>query len=66
MKMPRYAKLLLEKNEIYPVVCCHFKTHQVTLKEKEKVYNTVDIKNVDFDLSGFTETEKLSFLRCFE
>lgn len=66
MKMPQYAKLLLDKNVIYPIVNYHFRTRQVTLKEKEKVYNTVDIQNVEFDFSGFTEIEKKSFLFLFE
>lgn len=66
MKKPKYAKLLLNKNITYPIVNIHFSTGQVTLKEKENIYNTVDIRNVEFVFSDFTEMEKCSFLRAFE
>ena len=66
MKKPKYAKLLLDKNVTYPIMNIHFATGQVTLKEKEKVYNTVDFKSVEFDFSGFSEIEQRTFLLSFE
>lgn len=66
MKKPKYAKLLLNKNVICPIVNIHFSTGQVTLKEKENIYNTVDIRNVEFDFSDFSETERQAFLLSFE
>lgn len=65
MKKPTHATLLLNRNCKFPVVNVHFKTQQVTLQEKEKVYNTVSIKNVVFDYSDFTESEIREFQRAF-
>lgn len=65
MKTPTHAKLLLGRNCKYPIEKIHFKTQQVTLRESEKVYNTVSIKNVEFDFSDFTEAEIMDFQRSF-
>lgn len=65
MKQPKYAKLLIREGICFPVIKIHFETKQVTLQEKEKVFNTVSIKNVDFDFSDFTVQEKEEFCRNF-
>lgn len=65
MKEPQYATLISE-NKKYLIALIHYKSAQVTLKEKEKVYNTVGISNVIFDFSSFSEDEKNTFLECFE
>ena len=41
MKKPSKAMLLLNRNRVYLVDNIHFDTSQVTLKESEKVYNTI-------------------------
>ena len=61
MKTPAKALLLLNRNKEYIVHSIHFQTGQVTLKESDKEYNTVSIKNVKFDYSNFTEAEWKSF-----
>ncbi|WP_300939663.1 hypothetical protein [Bacteroides acidifaciens] len=65
MKTPTHAKLLLGQNCKYPIEKIHFKTQQVTLRESEKVYNTVSIKSVEFDFSDFTEAEIMDFQGSF-
>lgn len=65
MKTPTHAKLLLGRNCKYPIEKIHFKTQQVTLRESEKVYNTVSIENVEFDFSDFTDAEIREFQRSF-
>lgn len=58
---PQYATILLGKNEKLPIIKIHYKTKQVTLKEGEKIYNTVSFKNVIFDFDGLTERDILLF-----
>ena len=65
LKQPQYAKLLIRDNERFRIARIHYASSQVTLQESEKVYNTVSIKNVSFDFSGFTEKEKEEFCRNF-
>lgn len=65
MKKPKRALLLLDKNCIYPVDVIHFETKQVTLKESEKVFNTVSINNVLFDYSDLTKAEIEIFKQSF-
>ena len=65
MKTPTHAKLLLDRNCKYSIEKIHFKTQQVTLRESEKVYNTVSIKSVEFDFSDFNEAEIREFQRSF-
>lgn len=65
MKQPQYAKLLIRDNECFRIAKIHYASKQVTLQEREKVYNTVSIKNVVFDFSGFTEKEKEEFCSKF-
>ncbi|MBQ3495249.1 MAG: hypothetical protein IJA76_00985 [Clostridia bacterium] len=65
MKQPQYAKLLIRDNKCFRIARIHYDSNQVTLQESEKVYNTVSIKNVVFDFSGFTEIEKEEFFRKF-
>lgn len=65
LKQPQYAKLLIRDNECFQIAKIHYASKQVTLQEREKVYNTVSIKNVVFDFSGFTEKEKEEFCRKF-
>lgn len=62
MKIPKYATLLLNRNVKFPIEKIHFETKQVTLREKQKVYNTVSVKNVSFDYSDLTITE----IACFK
>ena len=66
MKYPRYAKLLIRDNICYPVVKIHFESNQITLQEKEKVFNTVNLKNVEFDFSDFTNEERVEFCKHLE
>lgn len=66
MKKPNRALLLLERNQIYPIDVIHFDTCQVTLKESEKVYNTVSVNNVIFDYSGFSIDEINMFQKSFK
>lgn len=63
MKTPTHAILLLDKNIKYPIEKIHYKTQQVTLREKSNVYNTASIKNVIFDFSDFTPDEIQKFLQ---
>ena len=65
LKQPQYAKLLIRDNECFRIAKIHYASKQVTLQEREKVYNTVSIKNVAFDFSGFTEKEKEEFCGKF-
>ena len=65
MKQPQYAKLLIRDNEYFRIARIHYASKQVTLQETEKVYNTVSIKNIAFDFSGFSEKEKEEFCRKF-
>lgn len=51
---------------MYPIEAIHYKTKQVTLKEKENVYNTVALKNVAFDFSTMNEDEIRSFMNLFD
>ena len=66
IKIPKKAKLIIRSNQEYSIVNIHFKTQLITLKEREKVYNTVSIKNVEFDFSDFTQEEFVNFWRKFE
>ena len=65
MKTPANAKLFLGRYRTFPIEKIHYKTQQVTLRESEKVYNTVSIKNVEFDFSDFTKAEIIEFQRLF-
>lgn len=65
MKTPQKALLLLGRNKSYPIVAIHFDTKQVTLKESDKVYNTVSIKDVIFDYTGLNESEIKDFQNRF-
>ena len=65
MRIPTNAKLFLGRNRTFPIEKIHYKTQQVTLRESEKVYNTVSIKNVEFDFSDFTDAEIMDFQRLF-
>lgn len=64
MKVPKKA-ILLSINQEFPIDVIHYRTGQITLKEKEKVYNTVSIKNVRFDYSDFSESEIRTFQNKF-
>ena len=61
MKIPQYAFLLLGRNCKYPIETINFATKLVTLKESNKVYNTVSIHNVKFDYTNFTNVEIKEF-----
>ena len=63
--IPKYATLLLGRNCKCEVINVHFDTHQVTLKEREKVFNTVLIKDVVFDYTGYSKIEIIAFLKRF-
>ncbi len=65
MKEPLYAKVLIGVNQYYPIAKIHFETRQVTVKERENVFNTVSLKDVEFDYSGFSEEEKKRFNSYF-
>lgn len=66
IKIPKKAKLLIRSNEEFLIEAIHFKTQLVTLKERENVYNTVSVKNVEFDFSDFASEEIASFWKRFE
>ncbi len=66
IKRPRYAKLRIRNNICYPVVLIHFETNQVTLRENEKVFNTVNINDVEFDFSDLSNEEKVEFCKYLE
>lgn len=66
MKCPKYAKLLLNSNTIYPIVKVHFQSAQVTLQETPKVFNTVSIKDVEFDFSDFSDIDIRTFFNMFK
>lgn len=65
MKEPKTAKLLLKKNTIYPVDIIHYETGLVTLAERSNVFNTVSIKNVEFDFTDFSQEEQEIFQNLF-
>ena len=65
MKEPKTAKLLLKKNTIYPVDVIHYETGLVTLAERNNVFNTVSIKNVEFDFTDFSQEEQEIFQNLF-
>lgn len=65
MKEPKTAKLLLKKNTIYPVDVIHYETELVTLAERSNVFNTVSIKNVEFDFTDFSQEEQEIFQNLF-
>jgi len=65
MKEPKTAKLLLKKNTIYPVDVIHYETGLVTLAERSNVFNTVSIKNVEFDFTDFSQEEQEIFQNLF-
>ena len=65
LKKPEYARLLIRDDICLRVEKIYFDTHQVTLRESEKVYNTVSAKNVEFEFSDFTAREKEEFYRNF-
>ena len=50
---------------MYPIEAIHYKTKQITLREKENIYNTVALKNVVFDFSSMNEEEIKSFMNLF-
>ena len=59
MKTPKRATYLLrEEHPVYPVIRVHFNTRLVTLQDGERSFNTVNIRNVEFDFAGFTQEEK--------
>lgn len=64
MKKPQFARLLLGVNEKFQIQNLHFDTNQVTLKENDKVFNTVSLKYVLFDYSGFTKEQVIEFENC--
>ena len=66
IKIPAKAKLLIRYNQEYLIENVHFKTNLITLKEREKVYNTVSVRNVEFDFSDFSTEEIVTFWRKFE
>ena len=65
MKEPKTAKLLLKKNTIYLVDVIHYETGLVTLAERSNVFNTVSIKNVEFDFTDFSQEEQEIFQNLF-
>lgn len=65
MKEPKTVKLLLKKNTIYPVDVIHYETGLVTLAERSNVFNTVSIKNVEFDFTDFSQEEQEIFQNLF-
>ena len=62
MKEPKFATLLLESNQTYPIYKIHYSTKLVTLIEKPWVYNTVAISDVVFDLEEMSRQERADFL----
>ena len=67
MKTPKRATYLLrEEHPVYTVIRVHFNTRLVTLQDGEKSFNTVNIKNVEFDFTDFTQEEKDKFMSCFK
>ena len=69
VKIPKQAKYLLrDEQPIYPIAAVHFDTDLVTLWERDqgRVYNTVDVRHVEFDFTDFTEAEQKAFLNKFE
>lgn len=65
VKKPYKAKLLLNSDQEFKIAKIHFDTNLITLKEHDKVYNTVSVKNVKFDFSDFTPEEIVVFLKKF-
>lgn len=65
MKEPKTAKLLLKQNITYPVDVIHYETGLVTLAERSNVFNTVSIKNVEFDFTDFSQEEQEIFQNLF-
>ena len=65
MKEPKTAKLKHKKNTIYPVDVIHYETGLVTLAERSNVFNTVSIKNVEFDFTDFSQEEQEIFQNLF-
>ena len=47
MEKTRFAKVLLN-NKIYPIYKINYETNQVILKESEKVFLTVLLKDIEF------------------
>ncbi|MGM9899739.1 MAG: hypothetical protein ACI32E_04060 [Bacilli bacterium] len=47
MGKKRFAKVLLN-NKIYPIYKINYETNQVILKESEKVFLTVLLKDIEF------------------
>lgn len=60
-KIPKYATLLLDRNEKFRVFDVHFNTRQVTLQENAKVFNTVSIDNVIFDFEDMSREDIENF-----
>lgn len=66
MKEPKAAKIFFRENAMYPIEVIHYETGLVTLAERKNVFNTVSIKNVEFDFTGFTRQDQDSFLERFK
>lgn len=67
MKIPEKATYLLRSGHpVYPVIRVHFNTRLVTLQDGERSFNTVNIKNVEFDFTDFTKEEKDKFMSSFK
>ena len=66
MRMPQKATYLLRtEHPIYPVVKVHFNERLVTLQDGKNSFNTVNIKNVEFDFTNFTQNEINEFIGSF-
>lgn len=47
MVKPKFAKVLLN-NRVYSIHKVNYETNQITLKESEKIFLTVFLKDVEF------------------
>lgn len=66
IKIPKRATYLLNNNHpTYKIRVIHFDTRLITLQESKKSFNTVNMKNVQFDFTGFTEEDKDKFMSMF-
>lgn len=58
---PKFATLLLNSNQKYPIHKIHYDTKMVTLMEKPWVYNTVSFSDVEFDISDMSQKDIVEF-----
>lgn len=48
MSKSKFAKVLLNNNRVYSIHKINYETNQITLKESEKIFLTVFLKDVEF------------------